>query len=571
MRYGSFSLRFSTNNQLGLSNYCVLGIVIFFSFYFGLGTYAFENMNEGLYAEIPREMLAAGKFIIPTLNYVPYIEKPPLLYWCIALCYKLFGVSELSARLVPATFATLTCLSLVHFGQLLRLKREGWLSALVLSTSIGFFCLARVLLFDIVLTFFLTSSLLSFYIWFNLNQKKYLRYYFLFLGLAFLTKGLLAVILVPFISLAFLLSEPRGYLKIPKLFDALGISLLLMLVVPWTYLAIKQLPHFAFDFFINEQLFRFFQLRIPHDYHTGPFYFYLPRIPLYLFPWSLLVFFLKHKNPHVPNSLKRFLWLWFLIPLIFFSLSSSKSSYYMILVAPALALLIGSRINSTLSVRQNKVFLYTFLLLGFILVAGFGLVYAATKGLPYFNFLPSFFSLDSVLSDTLFWMAIVCACTYLLGIVVCFFKQSSLLHFYLILSLMLPLFMFYSLDKQKLTTKHSEFNIAKYIETHDKDRPLYLYQDYEKVSSILFYVNRRLPIIESQSSDLYYGMHHTETKSWFYTLGDFLKDNSSHHYVVVRKSKFLDFLHAASPKHYCIVSQSGGAVLLSDDPQECQF
>ena len=87
----NFSLRFNTYYRLGVSEYLILFVVLFFSFYYGMSTYAIENINEGLYAEIPREMLQIGNYIIPKLNFIPYIEKPPLFYWLVAISYKIFG------------------------------------------------------------------------------------------------------------------------------------------------------------------------------------------------------------------------------------------------------------------------------------------------------------------------------------------------------------------------------------------------------------------------------------------------------------------------------------------------
>ena len=62
-----------------------------------LGGYGILDNNEGLYAEIPREMLASHDWrhwVIPHLNGLPYMEKPPLLYWLTALSFSLFGITE---------------------------------------------------------------------------------------------------------------------------------------------------------------------------------------------------------------------------------------------------------------------------------------------------------------------------------------------------------------------------------------------------------------------------------------------------------------------------------------------
>src|SRR5271169_1253865 len=66
--------------------------------------------DEGRYAQIPREMLDSGNWVVPTLQGEPYLDKPPLLYWLVALSYRAFGVSPDAARLVPAVCVHLTIL-----------------------------------------------------------------------------------------------------------------------------------------------------------------------------------------------------------------------------------------------------------------------------------------------------------------------------------------------------------------------------------------------------------------------------------------------------------------------------
>ena len=92
-------------------------IIILFAAFFNLGGYPLLDNNEGLYARIPVEMLESGNWVIPSLNGVPYIEKSPLLYWIIAVFYKLFGISEFTARLTPAISGILLCYSVRVFCQ----------------------------------------------------------------------------------------------------------------------------------------------------------------------------------------------------------------------------------------------------------------------------------------------------------------------------------------------------------------------------------------------------------------------------------------------------------------------
>ena len=72
---------------------------------FRLGSYPFDNPDEGRNVEIPREMLATGDWVTPRLDGVNYFEKPPLMYWAVGASMQLFGPNEWATRAVPALFA----------------------------------------------------------------------------------------------------------------------------------------------------------------------------------------------------------------------------------------------------------------------------------------------------------------------------------------------------------------------------------------------------------------------------------------------------------------------------------
>jgi 4-amino-4-deoxy-L-arabinose transferase-like glycosyltransferase len=75
-----------------------------------LSAHPLFNPDEGRYAEIPREMLATGQLLVPRLNGIIYIEKPPLQYWMSVGSFALFGVSEWAARLPVGLAGLLTIL-----------------------------------------------------------------------------------------------------------------------------------------------------------------------------------------------------------------------------------------------------------------------------------------------------------------------------------------------------------------------------------------------------------------------------------------------------------------------------
>ena len=93
--------------------------------------------DEARYAEIPREMLESGDWIVPHLNGLRYFEKPPLGYWLTALSMKAFGQTNFAVRFPSALCAGLTALLI---GWLVRRQTRDtvWavLSAIIYLTSI---------------------------------------------------------------------------------------------------------------------------------------------------------------------------------------------------------------------------------------------------------------------------------------------------------------------------------------------------------------------------------------------------------------------------------------------------
>ena len=98
-------------------------------FGFRLGSHPLINPDEGRYAEIPREMVATGDWVTPRLDGVKYFEKPPLMYWAVALCLEVFGPGEWSVRAPPALFALGGVLCTYAAGRRLYGRAAGLLAA----------------------------------------------------------------------------------------------------------------------------------------------------------------------------------------------------------------------------------------------------------------------------------------------------------------------------------------------------------------------------------------------------------------------------------------------------------
>lgn len=569
----------NTDEKITLLDYFIMFGSIFMTLFFGFASYALENMNEGLYAEIPREMMVTGNYIVPHLNFVPYLEKPPMLYWLIVLSYHLFGVSAFGARLVPVVSGAVVCLSLFYFAKKIKLAREGWIAAIVLTTSVGFILISRVIIFDMTLTAFFTLSLLFFYLWYVKEIRWYLWISFALLGGAYLTKGLLSVALIPFIAMLFMILERTPWKKFFRLFDIPGICIFLLTIVPWTIAASIRQPGFAWDFFINEQVYRFLNKRIPDDYHHGPIWYYILPTIILLLPWS--IFFptlVKRVQSGVKTiddkqiaSLKKFLWIWFLVPFIFFSISLAKAQYYIIIGIPALAFLLGIKFNEYFKASKSKIFtcfFYTLVIGGGVLLSVVCVTIYNPKAASY---LPSSWILPHELGFPLLVVLLINIPYIVFGSILIYYRRSPIIRFVLIAGLILPWIYFLIADKQMMSPQRSEKLLGEYILSHDPKRPVYLYQDYENISSILYYVKKRVGIIDTQSMDLYYGSTTPAAKGWFITYKEFVaRVGDKPVYVVTEASKLLQFELVVAPLKFCVASKSGNTLVLSNKMQDCQ-
>ena len=283
--------------------------------------------DEARYAEIPREMLATGDFVTPRLNGVPYLEKPPLLYWANAASIRLFGETPWAARL-PTRLAALGTVLLLVFCLTGARDMTTGLSAGIfyLSSPLGF-SLSRVNLTDGPLTFFFAATLLAARATLRRRESAQPTAGLATLtGLsaagAFLVKGPVGVVLPGGILLVWCLATRRL-----RLLDSLLLSpappVFLLVATPWFFLAERHNPGFLRFFFIHEHFQRF---STPVAHREGPIYYFaliflggfLPGLPFFFSGLRGLRARLARTEPDT-----LFFFLWFSVVFLFFSISRS--------------------------------------------------------------------------------------------------------------------------------------------------------------------------------------------------------------------------------------------------------
>ncbi|MFC1699904.1 glycosyltransferase family 39 protein [Candidatus Omnitrophota bacterium] len=312
----------------------VITLVIFSALilFFNAGKKSFWEPDEGRYAEISREMLESGDWLTPRLNYIKHFDKPPLAYWLIGSSFKLLGQTEFAGHLPHILLGLSGILATFYLGQNLFDRRTGFLAALILSTSLGYPALARVLNTDIILAFFCLLSYLFF------AQKRFILFY-LALALGFMTKGPIILMLALVPICAFLIYT-KQFQTLKKMRWGLGVPLFALVALPWFIYQISQNQKLLLDWTVHQTLHRIIQ---PGE---QPFYFFIPVLLGFFFPW---IFFLplslnqrlsfRRIQPDQDKLNILFLFLWFILPFIFFSCIGKKLVPYLVPLLPALAII----------------------------------------------------------------------------------------------------------------------------------------------------------------------------------------------------------------------------------------
>jgi len=309
------------------------------------------------HAQIPVEMLQRHDYVTMYVNGVRYLEKAPLPYWIMAGIYSVAGVSEFSVRLELSLFALLTFLAVFLLAREIAGEEAGFYSALALATAIGPYIYTRFIIPDIMVCFWLTVTVYLF--WRSLEEPRPSRLLCWSIGvvtaLDVLTKGL--------IGLAFPIGIIGGYLLITRnwrhlLKMRLVSTTLVFLAVgaPWHVLATLRNPPmgeakgFFWFYFINDQILRYLNLRVPRDYDKVPFLLFWGLLLVWTFPWSFAV---VKSLKQVPLRVRDWggqldkqsrgallMAVWAAFVLVFFSFST-RQEYYVLPALPALAVLCG--------------------------------------------------------------------------------------------------------------------------------------------------------------------------------------------------------------------------------------
>jgi 4-amino-4-deoxy-L-arabinose transferase-like glycosyltransferase len=339
----------------------IIGIAVWLK----LGSTGLLDETEPLFAEAARQMLVRGDWVTPYFNEATRFDKPPLIYWLMALAYQTLGVNEWAVRLPSALAATLltifSFLTLQRFG----VVRPGqfssrlpwfvaWISSAIMILNLQTIAWGRIGVSDMLLSGCMGSALLAFFWGYAQPQhpKMQARWYLAFYGLcglAVLAKGPVGVMLPGLIVVAFLLYLGKLRSSLPALQLWQGALLFLAITVPWYVLVIwANGEDYIESFFGYHNVERF--TRVVNN-HWAPIWFYFVIVPLTFLPWSAylpvamarLRFWQvqRWRQQDPATQLGLFALIWFVVIFGFFTIAATKLPSYTLPLLPAAAILVG--------------------------------------------------------------------------------------------------------------------------------------------------------------------------------------------------------------------------------------
>jgi len=339
-------------------------IVNFLAFIWSLGSTGLVDETEPLFAEASRQMLVTGDWITPYWNGETRFDKPALIYWFTALCYKIVGVNEWGARLPSA----LSAIALVYFGYYtlsrfgfpspkkepdFQSQRQLFLCAIVGATFMAVnpqtISWARVGVSDMLLSAGLGSALFAFFLGYAGGNKLWYSAFYGFMGLAVLTKGPIGLVLPGLTVLGFTLYLGNFWQVFWDSKPLQGLGIVTAINAPWYILVtLANGQKFLGSFFGYHNMERFTAVV---NRHSAPIYFYFIVVFLGFFPASVYLpqaiaririhQISRWRESSRAGQIGLFALFWFATVFIFFTVSVTKLPSYVLPLMPAAAILVA--------------------------------------------------------------------------------------------------------------------------------------------------------------------------------------------------------------------------------------
>jgi 4-amino-4-deoxy-L-arabinose transferase-like glycosyltransferase len=567
---------------------------------------------DSVHAEASREILLNHDWVTLYVDGIRYLAKAPLMYWLVAISYRLFGISEWQTRLPLAICVLVLAWCVYIFGRRFIGKEVGFWAALITVTSPGFYVFTRFLIPEVMVAIFLALGLYFFLI--ACEQSEPSRWVCwgiaVTVALNILTKGLIGLVFPVGIMLACLILT-GDLKKIWKLHPISSTLVFLVVAVPWHALAAIRNPAqptgpekgFLWSYFVNEQFMRFLNKRIPHDYGKVPLLLFYGLLLLWVLPWCVFLF---PALKEIPLNLRPWrdrldargranllLGIWIAVIVGFFSFSS-RQEYYSLPAVPALALLIAGwlqRENNSPAYSRDR---HAGRIASAVLLGIGGLVFLACISIlaqthPFppgtdigevltahpesynlslghmqdltiesfgmFRVLLWGFSVPTLLGTGLNWY---------------FRRRGSALKANLALALMMVAILLcvhqgFVIFSPEISSKSLALAIRK---EYKPGQTIAIYRDYESGASITFYTRERVHIVDGLHADLWFGSLFPDVPHVFEDHDSFVRlwSGPSRVYLFTEGSLVNNALNGINPKTVHALARSGGKIVFTNQP-----
>ena len=385
---------------------------------------------EAKYLEIPREMIITGDWITPHLDFVKYYTKPPLSFWIVAIGYRIFGIHIWVARAVNILWGFFLSFLIGLMARHLFGRGIAPIASTIFLLTSEVYAYALDAGIEFALISCITASLLCFWLFWQKGELKYLRYFYLWMGLGYLVKGFLGFV-IPSASVFIFILITGNLRKIKGLIDPVGIILFLIEVLPWTLVMSIRNPDFLKYFVINEHIGRL----LGHRDTTEALFsstLFLEHMAGEFFPWVLYILLILKaiytgiKQGGISRQRIIFLVTWASVPFTLFSLSKNKVDFYGLHVYPALIILLAYEMRSFFEKKNGllKLWAYPWLILAVIALVCF----------TFICIKPDSLFLKSIDIPSIFWAKIFLFGSVAMGLMiwVAFMKRKIELSFFII-------------------------------------------------------------------------------------------------------------------------------------------
>ena len=302
----------------------ILGVGI--AFILGISSTPLFDEDEGFYTEGSRRMLEVGDYITIKVQGEDRYDKPALFFWIQSLSLRLFGLNEIAAR-IPSIIFHFSLAFLVFFEVKKKFTAErGWIAAFITFGSLQMALLGKAAIVDALLNLVLAIGMFQLWAFFETKSLKKLLFFYFFTGLAFMTKGPIAVIIPAAVTLIFAFRFKEWNI-LWKVLNPIGLLVFLGVVVPWFYLAYEKVGMFVFeDFFLKHNVKRFSK---EMEGHGGNYFYFFPVLILGFIPFCQLIFrTLKNFKSYTTDRYEFFMITWFVFVFLLFTISSTKLPHY---------------------------------------------------------------------------------------------------------------------------------------------------------------------------------------------------------------------------------------------------